>query len=114
SCLDDVQPGSSWQYIGDALPACMRHKGLAQECSGAPLTECPEPPPAPVPDAPCEEVCPMMNDGVCDESPGSGLCPDGCDPVDCACPEDVDGQCDDVRVDGPCPLGSDPDCDEDF
>ncbi len=31
----------------------------------------------------CEESCPMAGDGVCDEAMGTGLCADGCDPVDC-------------------------------
>lgn len=29
-------------------------------------------------------TCPSKNDGVCDEPEGSGLCPEGADPLDCA------------------------------
>lgn len=44
------------------------------------LAACPEP--APLPKT-CEESCPMAGDGICDESTGTGLCADGCDPSDC-------------------------------
>ncbi|MBA3549154.1 MAG: hypothetical protein H0T76_22000 [Nannocystis sp.] len=98
------------QHAAATLPACLRHESLAVECSGESLTQCPAPPEPP--DGACEQACPMVNDGVCDEAAGSGLCPDGCDPVDCACPEDVPGECNDVRAGGPCPLGSDPECEE--
>lgn len=81
----------------------------AGTCTGGPVAECPEPPPPVPPGGPCEETCPMADDGVCDEPGGSGLCPEGCDPIDCTCMEDVPGQCDEVTEGGPCPIGSDPD-----
>jgi hypothetical protein len=92
----------------DALPPCV-HPGelTGAQCVGGLLTECPL---APRPGATCEEACPMAGDGVCDESIGTGLCPDGCDPLDCTCDDDLPFQCDDVLSGGRCPIGSDPDC----
>lgn len=64
--------------------------------------------------------CIFTNDDECDESEGTGACPEGSDVADCAgggggaCPPAWvnDGECDDVSVGGPCPLGSDGnDCD---
>lgn len=89
-------------------PTCMEPTTMVRNCGGEALAECP--PAQPIGDAPCEESCPMASDGVCDEVKGTGLCRDGCDPVDCACEADMPDVCDDARVGGPCPLGSDPDC----
>ena len=95
-----------------------------QTCANAPIDRCPEPLALPDPGAPCEQTCPMANDGVCDEPGGSGLCPAGCDPIDCTCLGDtvdvcdetvcfeIDGvECQDAPGGGTCPIRSDPDCD---
>ena len=46
-------------------------------------TECPGLQTLPGPEAGCEASCPMAGDGICDETMGTGLCADGCDPEDC-------------------------------
>lgn len=91
-------------------PECLFPGGFGGTgtCQG-PLTVCPEPPVAPDPED-CAAACPMAGDGVCDEAQGTGLCADGCDPIDCACETDVPGTCDEITAEGgTCPLASDAD-----
>lgn len=68
---------------GLEIPMCIEPDFLAKSCGDAPLDRCPAVI-EPAPDATCKELCPMANDGVCDDARGTGLCPAGCDPLDCA------------------------------
>jgi hypothetical protein len=54
--------------------------------------------------------CATVGDGQCDEPEGTGLCPEGTDPVDCidaSCPSTNNGQCDEPEGTGLCPDGTD-------
>ena len=80
ACLASLAPDANT----DPPPDCLRPNNLSfSRCDSTPLDACPEPPPPLPKDATCAETCPMADDGVCDESSGSGLCADGCDPNDC-------------------------------
>ena len=68
----DECEGAECHSVGRVLP------GL--DCQPL-LNACPALPP---PGDDCESACPMANDGVCDGSPGTGLCKDECDMDDCA------------------------------
>lgn len=72
--------GESWSE----LPGCLQPGGVltGNDCE-APGAECAEPTPWPGPEEGCDASCPMAGDGVCDEQSGTGLCADGCDPLDC-------------------------------
>ncbi|MEM6292733.1 MAG: hypothetical protein AAGA54_15780 [Myxococcota bacterium] len=74
-------------YLGSnslsELPSCLNPDRVLSGSSCEAPDACPEPSSWPGPEAGCERACPMANDGVCDESTGTGLCADGCDPVDC-------------------------------
>jgi hypothetical protein len=63
-------------------------------------------------------ACPGFGDGTCDEPEGTGLCPEGTDPLDCGgfttgttggdvCPYVEDGECDEPEGTGLCPEGTD-------
>jgi hypothetical protein len=88
------------------LPFCLDPKTLTRACTGAALAECPSPQ---LPGPGCPEQCPMAGDGICDETQGTALCTDGCDPLDCTCEPDTPGLCDEIHRGGACPIGSDPD-----
>ena len=77
------------EYDDDwSIRSCLRLDGFQAACTNEHLTECPPAPPEPDPEATCEETCPMAGDGVCDEAEvGTGLCADGCDPLDCTAPK---------------------------
>lgn len=61
--------------------SCTRMHLVLPELACQPMLEvCPELTPL---GETCEESCPMAGDGVCDEEMGTGLCADGCDPLDC-------------------------------
>lgn len=94
----------------DEIPECLLPENMFAGSCEPPLLECPPQPEAPDPDAPCDASCRMVADEVCDEQIGTGLCGDGCDPIDCACTTDVPGECNASYGDAACPLGSDPDC----
>jgi hypothetical protein len=102
-CLADVPARSAFEF-----PGCfLQSKFSERACEEGPLEACPD---VALHEPGCDDACPMANDGVCDEPAGTGLCADGCDPIDCACPEDVSGVCDEISADGgACPLGSDAD-----
>ena len=101
-CLAEVPDRDDWF----AIPSCYAQESFGTGACDGPLETCPELD-AHVPG--CEAECPMANDGVCDESVGTGLCADGCDPIDCTCEADTKGSCDEISVGGSCPFGSDPD-----
>jgi hypothetical protein len=89
------------------IPSCLRPEGFGTACEG-PLGQCPDAPAVPDP-TDCAAACPMAGDGVCDEAQGTGLCADGCDPIDCACDGDTPGVCDEPQGGGTCPIASDAD-----
>ena len=91
----------------DELPECYDPPTFGACACEGPLQACPDVTPH-VPG--CDAACPMANDGICDEAIGTGLCADGCDPIDCTCADNRVGHCDEIsNRNGTCPLGSDGD-----